>query len=571
MTLKSFLLAGAASLILFGCGDNSSKSVGSSESSVSSSASASRVSQAAASATSPFGAKYTLKNASAFDLDGFIESFGYDGEKPYGSVQFDESLGATIVSNIKFDSGDGGIITIAKAELFGVDEKAIDLVKNGTAAFDASFETIFQKVRLYDINVAQSEASVEGDEYENFTIGGVEFDKLKLRQGGIDNTKGDATLPAQFFNMFDLGGVFFKDMNLDIKNKEFGELKMNAPDMRLVGIGGGKLNSIIAKNLDYSFVQSREALSEALQGIPPQLEGLIDGPLGAALGLSGQQVKVASMEWNGIDASGLLEYGLKGEIPPTSARNLISLGRGDYKDMESYIGGKLLSTTKSTTFSMDQFTWLVPNVIKTNSKDTVMDFTAYIPDGEEFDQFRSVLTKNGLNSVKGDSNMVWDWDDEKGSADVSFAFNTDNFADLSFDMNMGNLKFNEIATMVEEENQAGLIGVGNFQNFSLKIKDKSLLDAVFDIAAIQMGAGTGADLRGSAPAMVRLGGSQITAINPLFSDYVDAVASFLGEGGTIEISAKPDEAVSFFELGGVAQATPQTLPNLLNMKVTHSK
>ncbi|MEO0851655.1 MAG: hypothetical protein AAFY04_09635, partial [Pseudomonadota bacterium] len=105
----------------------------------------------------------------------------------------------------------------------------------------------------------------------------------------------------------------------------------------------------------------------------------------------------------------------------------------------------------------------------------------------------------------------------------------------------------------------------------LTLTDKNLLAVLYDVAAGQMGAGTGEDLRQSAPALLRVSGSQFTSINPRFGGYLDALAAFLGAGGTLEISAAPDEAVPFAQLGIVSQTNPTTLPDVLNLTVTHKE
>lgn len=580
MTYKSILFAGIAALAITGCGNKEA-----SGSSPNSKQSSSSISALKASSGSPFDKAFKLSNASAIDIDAMLAQSGYDGPKPYGAVTFDSKLGATIISDLKFDDGDGNIITIAKAELFGVDQEAIDRVINGTASIDAPFETVLQKVRLYDVNVDVNEAKtsidIDGDTNNlsadldgnigtfEMSLAGLEIDTLKIRQGGVDESLGEATMVAQAFNVFDLGGLYFKDYKIKFGGEEFGSFKLNAPDFRVVGLGGGKLDALIANDLDYTFKQSREALAEAFASAGPQAAAFLDGPLGAIMGLDGQRVLADTMTWNNIDASNLLEYGLKGEMPPMSAKNLLRLGKGEMLGFEQYIGDKKLLTAKSSTFEMDKFTWLVPNLISTDVKDATYDLTAYVPSDQE--ELLGIMTKHGLDNVKGEGEFVWNYDDKAGTAKLDYNGTTDKFADFSMTMDAGALKYDEIASLVEAEDQAGLAGLGQFKNFNLKLTDKNLLNMAYDIAALQMGAGSGDDLRQSAPAMLRLSSGQVTAINPIFQDYVSALATFLGEGGTLEISANPDEAIPFMQLGIVGQTAPQTLPDVLGLTVTHKK
>jgi len=543
MITRKILLVGVAALAIGACGGKDSKGA----------------------EQSTAKARYKLSGANALDVDALFAKTGYQGEKPYGSTNFDAKIGATIINDIKLDDGSGNIVTIKKAELFGVDEEAINKVVSGAKAIDAPFASVLQKVRFYDINVQTADAG------ENFkmSLGGLEIDQLNIREGGINTEADEATIPAQIFNVFDLGGLYFKDFNFDMDSEAAGTFKMSAPDFRIVGLSGGTLKAMIANDLDYTFKQSKEVLKSAFAGAGPQLESLIDGPLGAIMGVNGQRVKAESFVWNGIDASGLLQYGLKGEMPPFSARNLISLGTAELKNMEQYLGDKKLLTSTSSTFKADEFTWLIPNTISADTKDATYDLSAYIPDGN--DELLAIINKHGLNKVKGNGKMSWNWDDQKGGAKIDYVANTDKLADFSFTMDAGNLVFDNIAQALESQDQAAMLGIGSFKNLNLKIKDKNFLNLVYDIAANQMGTGSGDDLRQSAPAMLRLSGGQFTAINPLFEGYLNSFATFLGEGGTLEISAKPDEEIPMAQFAVVGQTAPQTIPNLLNLKVTHKK
>lgn len=577
MTSRSLLLAGAAAITLIGCG-NAQSNAETGKASVASISAAAK-----ASSGSPFDKAFKLKSAAATDVDALIASLGYTGPKLYESSSFDSKLGATILNNLSFTGPDGNILTIAKAELYGVDEEAIARVKDGTPAIDAPFETVLQKVRLYDINLDVKESGTtlttddDGNEIElsdaseevTMTVGGLEIDMLKLRQGGIDEERGEATMVAQVFNAFDLGGLYFKNVDVSVAGGDVGKLAFKAPDLRFVGFGGGKLAAMVANDLEYEIVQSKEVIEEALASAGPQAGAILDGPLGNILGLNGQRVKAKTMTWRNIDASSLVKYGLDGELPPTSERDVLSLGTGEITDYEQFIAGKRLLVAKSSTFEMDKFTWLIPNVIKSDIKDAVYDMTAYVPEGQ--DEIMTALTSRGLDKVKGDGFFTWNWDDKAGGANFSYGGTTDKLMDFSLTMDAGNLKFEEISSLIETENAAGFANIGNFSKFNMTLTDKNLLDAVFDIAALQMGAGTGGDLRQSAPAMVRLGGAQVTAINPIFEDYIAAFADFIGEGGTLEIAANPDEPLPFLQLGAVSQTAPQTLPDVMNLTVKHKK
>ena len=565
LSFKTILFAGVAAIALSGCGSNDSSNT----SSGSAASSVSKVASLNASGGSPFDKAFSLKGASALDVDALFASLGYTGEKFYSSSSFDEKSGATTINNISITGDEGSVVTIAKAELYGVSTQAIESVKSNTGSFDAPFLSVFEKIRLHDISITPpSDAGGEFDKLA-ITFSGIEADKLQIREGGLNLEADEDTYPAQAMNMLDLGGLYFKDINFDLASEENFSLKLTSPDYRIVGFGGGKLNGLIANDLEYEFVQSRGALENSLEALGPEAGDLLNGPLGSLLGFNGQRIKVGSMKWLNIDGSGLIPFGLNGEMPPMSEKNILSLGSGEYTDFEQYVGDKKLFSAKSASFVADKFTWLIPNNVTANVKDANYDLTAYLPDGE--DELLGIMTKYGLNDVDGEGEMLWNYDDKNGSAKLNYAFNTDKLLDLDLVLNSDNLKYDEIATLIANEDQEGILGLGNLNNFKLVLKDKNALNMAFDIAALQMGAGSGDDIRSSAPALLRLGGGQFAQLNPKYNDYIDALASFIGSGGTLEITADPEGGIPFAQLGFIASQSPETLPDLLGLEVTRKK
>ena len=128
----------------------------------------------------------------------------------------------------------------------------------------------------------------------------------------------------------------------------------------------------------------------------------------------------------------------------------------------------------------------------------------------------------------------------------------------------------EINALVEAGDEDGVAKLAKFKNFNLKLDDEKLLDVAFAVAALQMNS-SAKDLREAAPGMLRLTGMQAAQMNPRISDYVDAVANFISDGGALSINAEPEDAVTFETLAATGQTAPQTLPDVLNLTVTHSK
>ncbi|MEL7490640.1 MAG: hypothetical protein AAGJ73_07965 [Pseudomonadota bacterium] len=553
MPMKSVFLAGVAALALVGCGGEGGDA----------GASTSRAASKAASpkAASPIDAKFSLKDAAPLDVDALFALMPGASRPTYASADFDDKLGATVLTDLQFtDPSDGGGVTIDRVELFGVDPDAMSRVNAATdASVDAPFETIFEKVRLYGV-----QPNGEGDD-AIINFGAVEIDKLQLRQGGYDDTQDN---PALLFNAFDLGGLYFKDISVDATEEEGPKVQAALPDVRIVGVSGGKVGAIVINDMNYEIVQTEETMQAMTGLLGEQGALLMNSPLRSFIAPGNQKASVKSFVWNGFDLSGLMAFSLKGEEPPYTAKNLVRLGSMELRDVETYINGELAYKTEKSTVTATESTWLIPTKVRAKSEGDTYNFTAYVPEGEE--ELLQIVKDNGLDKIKGSSDMSWDWDSAKGGAAFKTNMDMSGFANLAMGFDLDGLEIEKLAEAIGEGDEAAVASIGQFNGFNLTLKDGKLLDTIFDIAALQMG-GTGDDLRQSAPAMVRLSGAQAAALNPRIQGYVDAFAAFLSDGGTLEISANPDQAVPFADIAAAGETGPQTLPDVLDLTVTHKK
>jgi len=555
MQLKTILLAGAAALALGACGGKDGGN------NTDAPATKSSAKAASVNSASPIDTKFKFSGGKELDFAGLVASMP-EGERPtYDSATFDQSIGATIVTNLQYtDPGDGEGVIIERVELYGLDPEAVDRVKGGEVSVDAPMETIFEKVRLFGVKPDG------GEENANVSIGAVEFDKLRLRPG-FDEEKNDEN-PAYFFNAFELAGLYVKDINVEATEAEGPQLSFKMPDMRIVGVGGGKLSALIMNDLTYELANSEETI-QAMTGLMGEQGALImNSPLRNFIAPGSQKASMKSFVWRGLDFSGLMEYGLKEEEPPVTAKNLLSLGSLEVNDVESYVNGKLAYKSDKTTLSAEESTWLIPSKIRAESVGDVYNFQAYVPEGEE--ELMKLVKDNGLDSVKSSSSLAWDWDSKKGAAALKTNMDTSGFADFAMSFSLDGLEIEKIKTAMDAGDEKAIESLALFKGFNLTLKDEKLLDTIFAVAGMQMGQ-SGADLRASAPAMLRLSGVQVAQMNPRFSDYVDAMATFLSDGGTLEINAQPKSPVPLAAIAQAGEASPQTLPDVIDLNITHKK
>lgn len=516
-------------------------------------------------AASPLDRPYRVKGAEALDIERLFEILPLYLRPTYGAVSFDRKKGATLVSDLKF-GGESGF-TAKRAEFYGVDMEAIERIEaGGDGALDAPMETVLLKLRLFDA-ASFSDKEAEGET----TIGAIEVDMLRIRRGGLPK-ESPASGVAALFNAFDVAGVYFKDVDFRTADKERSAsgvaAAFNAKDLRLVGIGGGRLDAIIARDFGYRVTQSSSAIAAAGKGLGPAGDLLVNGPLRNFIAPENQRVRAKSLEWKNISFAGLMEYGLKGEKPPISARNLIDLGSAHIADAETFYGDKRVSLTPQTDISAMEFEWLYPSKIRVVSRGGLYDFTGYIPD-EEADAIKALKTR-GLDRVKAESDLAYDWGADSGAAVFSAGFNSSGFADLNIDAAFEGLDLArmETARAADERNPVGELA--RLKRFSFILDDDEMLDAFYALSALQTG-GEAKDIRAATPALMRLTQLELKRSNPRIASYVDALADFLEDGGTLEVKAEPETSVPLSAIGAAAAGGPDAMAAAVNLSVTQRK
>jgi hypothetical protein len=511
---------------------------------------------------SPLETDFRLSGAEPVDIDALFALIWDQGGATYDKAEFDSRLGATVVTNLRFaDADDGEHVLVERAEFYGVDLDAVRRVQEAPGAPDAPFDALFEKVRLLNVTAEGFEDS-EG----SLSIGGVEFDDFSMRRGGVAEGQGGDE-GARLFNAIRLGGLYVKDAAFSVTGEQTGSVLLNVPDLRIVGLGEGELSAVIANDLEYQFAQMGASLSALNESIGSGAAFLLDGPLSSFIAPNNQRTRVRALEWRNIDLSGLLEWGLKGETPPETARELIDLGTMKISGAESFIDERRVSSIEEMTVSSAKFTWLIPSNFRADTKGAVTDFTAYVPETET--ATIELMKSHSLDKVPSEGYVEWIWNEGAGAADFNYVADAEGFANLSMAVGVSGLKLSELQAARENGDEDAFARLAQFRNMALKVADENALDAVFALTAFQSG-GSAEQLRQGAPAMIRLMGAQFALSNPRFGEYVDALAAFVAEGGALEIIAEPAEPVSLATLQESVGA-PQNLPDALNLTVTHTK
>ena len=550
MTIRSIMLSGVAALTLISCGQSDDGASG-----------ANNTEAARTNASSPLDSTYRLKDGEQVDITALLALFPSDTPPTYESAAFDDALGANVITNLRFaDADDGEAVIVERTEFYGVDLDALERVKTAAPSDDGAFETIFEKIRFLN---GKSEGYTEEGESLLFSFAGIELDKLQVREGGLSDEN-----DAAIFDAISLAGVYAKDISLNVAPEDQAAVVFNAPDLRIVGIGGGKVDAVIAKDIDYTVAQTDASREVLRQAMGPSAAFIFSGPLKSVISPDNQEVSMQLFEWRDIDFSGLLPWTIKEEQPPFSEKNLLDLGTMKMVDIETSISGKRVYSMGEATVSALEFTWLAPSKIRMDVKDAFYDYTAFVP--EDAEDIFAAFQESGLDQVKGEGHFEWLWDEKSGKANMDYEANAEGFADFDMKLELGELELADIERAAESGDPTALAALGTFDGFSLSLDDEKALDAIFSVAALQFG-GSAEDLRQSAPAMIRLSGLQAAQFNDRIPGYLGALADFVSEGGKLTISAKPKTAITFNALQAQVQTAPQDLPDVLNLTVTHEE
>ncbi len=520
------------------------------------------------SAASPLDKPYRLKGAGETDIDRLFEILPAYLRPAYDKASFDSKLGATVVTGLRFgDAAASNGFTAARAEFYGVDLEKIERIQAATdAPPDAPLDLVLGKLRLFDVASAdKSETATKT------TIGAIEIDSLRVREGGIPKETPAGGLAA-FFNAFDVAGIYFRDVRMIAGGAAASDagaaFDFSTPDLRFVGLGGGRLTAVLGHDLDYLIRQSPEALAAAGAGMGAAGDILVNGPLRNFIAPENQRTKLKTLEWRDISFAGLMEYGLKGERPPITAKNLIDLGTARITDAETFVGEKRFSVVPETLISAMEFTWLAPSKVRAVTRGGLYDFTAYVPDTEK--EAVAELKTRKLDRVKADSDFAFDWNAGKGGAVLSTGFDSAGFADFDLDVALEGLELKKIDAGRAAGAGQPALDLARLKSLSMTIADEQMLDAFYALSALEAGQSP-EELRAATPALMRLGKLELERENPLMASYVDALADFLEDGGTLEIKAAPETPVPLAAIQTAGAGGPDAMAKAINLTVTRKK
>jgi hypothetical protein len=297
----------------------------------------------------------------------------------------------------------------------------------------------------------------------------------------------------------------------------------------------------------------------------------------------------------------LYGYLAKGQWPPRTDTDLLSLGRfASYNSSMSLNGAKIYSSAEEV-LDARNFHWFIPTKLSGSAKDVSYDirgFVQYISTMDpsiaaETAQVMEVLSRSGLETLTYDGDFLWDWNAQSGVAKIDGTFDADQFLkiDATFEGSLPAFKAvsDLIPDNVEQTDGAAVAAIfekaSTLKLVNLEIVDNGGLNKSFalaaEIARMQpstpdmpnpMANMTADQMRSMAAAGVYLVADQATSQVPAVGPLIRPLAAFLEKGGRLKISVAPKEPVQVATFGNAiasGQTSPDAAIQQLNIKVEH--
>ena len=519
---------------------------------------------ASISAPSPFDETFRIKKAEEIDLDRLFALFPEAARPTYDAVSFDKKIGATVATGLKVskipagDTEDFSGLTVERAEFFGLNLEALESAANidgAKTSAEGEHVRFFDKVRLYGVK-----ADNLGDN-SKLSIGGLELDQVHAQAGFLDADDEDRD-----FSQLSLGGIYFKDLAVAEMGDELGGvMTFRTPDFRVVGLGEGKLDAILFKDLEYDVTQNEDAVNIIGDMFGGAIGGLLDSPIGQMVSPTEERTTIGSFEWRGIDYKGLLAYRDSDVAPPTSARDLINLGNIKVTDAVSFVNGKKFSSAPLSELSHMEFVWLAPSKIRGQTKNAEYDFTVFADTGDE--DILSSMKELGLDKVVANSSFSYDWDPETGEASLVTDGNASELMQFALKFDLAGLSLGSLDADAAEEGPVGLFAQTKFAGLNMSIQDEKFLDVAFTLATLESDQNA-EEVRSFLPALIRVASMQYAFSNSAVADSINQLADFVEGGGglTIEVAPEAPLTLNDFDIDD-----PADLVDVLGIDVTHTE
>lgn len=555
-------------------------------------------------------APYALSSGQPFDVDAFFGALPGAIAVTYSDAVFDPALGAMVVSDLRFGAAgrEGPGVRADRALIWGADVTAMETVFSGAGDLNR-MAPLFDRLTLEGVR-SESMQWEAGSESAAFSVEKMVIDGFAARSFQLAPKDGakkgvDALRRiAATMNSFSYDGVAYSNLSFRLNDNRGDNVLFTVAESFARGYRSGAVEyqssrgiyALIEETGNNPLVEVSQQLKDKSAKSPVDkilnkpsseaVEDLIRHPaamLAAAASGLATEYHVDFTETRGSDISGGLLWLSRWELPPITETNLLDFGASTVLGYSESWDGQLIRSVERAVVSASDFYWLVPSNYSARFEGETMNVSAIL-DGlekqtgagfatesaEQWAQIREAVSALGAEQIVADSGVVWNWNGETGDVSLSAFGDAADLTSGKMGVRLGGPSLAQWDAMARSQTPA-MAGVAQMMlsrlNYSLT--DKGILDRAFAYAASENG-GTGPEFRQSVAAMARLSGAQAGQANPRIASYANAIADFIASGGTIELIAAPQSPVGLLEAQVAAQSAPQTLPDLLNITITHT-
>lgn len=293
------------------------------------------------------------------------------------------------------------------------------------------------------------------------------------------------------------------------------------------------------------------------------------------------------------------------EMPETNDADVFDLGRWEIMDYDLDIADQTLFKSKQIVFDSD-FHWLLPTTIKLSLTDTGYDignlFEVMTTEmGEELEPGLSpedlrkgleIVEQYGFSCLCGDYSIDLNWDEDSGA--ISYR-ESGRFAEAFSGNSSADIGFSTPARMAglfdlddpEAEFETAFKEDFEFRSYESVLNDTGGLENLFEMLhaigeAFPEQEGMAMLTYNDAAQLRMLSVNMVNGMKPMVRQelpsadpWMDAVASFLEEGGSLAIAVKPETPITVSMIESFdesdAELGPEQIVDILGLTVTHTK
>lgn len=556
-------------------------------------------------------APYSYAAGEAFDVDAFLAAFPAWLTASYATAGFDATRGATIVEDLRF--GFAGAPDVGfhadRVVIWGANVGATDAVFAGTAN-NATKASLFERVMFEGVRSEGMQWDA-GSESASLSVDKMVIDGLSARsynlapKAGVGEETKILRSIAAIMGSFSYDGAAYSNLAIRLANRSGEKVEINVAEAFARGYDAGAVEFQSASGVA-AFIQGAaddapvEISGEAKRAKPdapyakilnqPPSEAVIEilrhptATLASATGGGATAYEIDYAEARGVDVAGALTWLARWQLPPITETELIDFGAQTMLGYREIWDGLPVYSIERAEIPAADFYWLVPSQYEVVYSGMTYELQSMVGAMEnrmgpgfsteaapQLQQLRAALAGLGIDRVAGDSAFSWRWNGETGDASIATSADLADLAVNEMGVSVAGPNLAQWDAMARSNTPVAVAAQDiSLRGFNFGLGDRGILERAFAYAAQEQGGGTGPELRQSIAAMARLSGAQAAQANPRLTSYANAVADFLAGGGRIDIVAAPAAPVDMATLQSAGQTAPQTLPDVLNLTVTHT-